>query len=188
MKPAAARLLGLSALAAAVALTGSACVIDLGDDDTTCAGAIALTLVVDPSTLVCRELPFTCGCGDCPPGDPSDPQPTWAPCQTSCTGLSSNECAATPGCRTAWDHACLVTDAICTLPDPYFGCFGVDATGPVQGACEGLDAVECSRHDDCLATYQRDARCGNQIDDDADGIVDEPDECLTFTLCMNEQR
>ena len=43
-----------------------------------------------------------------------------------------------------------------TLPSVTVTTTPETATGPVQGSCEGLDAWECSRHDDCLATYSPD--------------------------------
>ncbi|HVV85155.1 MAG TPA: hypothetical protein VHE35_18970 [Kofleriaceae bacterium] len=173
-----------------------ACVIDLGGDDggdddgVVCAGAPINTLRVDPDDLVCKEAQITpcddpCGC----PLPPQDDSSTWAPCQSQCTGLDSQTCMATAGCRAAWDHTCLLTDALCNLPDNgYYGCFAVDTTGPVEGSCEGLDAQECSRHDDCMATYRRDERCSNQVDDDGDGVIDEPDECLQFGVCLADMR
>ena len=184
----------------ALALAPTACVIHLGDDDdepvpcaTTgdgTAGAPFGTFVIDPSTLTCVEATFPCDgtCGPCDlPGGPTSP--SWAPCQSQCTGLDEQTCASTPGCRQAWDFQCMLTDAICTLPDNgYFGCFAVDTTGPEQGACDDLDAETCSRHDDCMALYRRDERCSNAIDDDRDGSTDEPDECLSLGLCMDEQR
>lgn len=188
--PRAVRTASSSVLALACALAAGGCILHLGDDDDTkcpaladgTAGAPAGTSLLDPGDLVCKEVFFGGGCGI-----PED-VPTWADCQTQCTGLSSDACAAAPGCRQAWDEICLLTDAICTLPDPYYGCFAVDKTGPVQGSCANLDAEECSRHDDCMGTYRRDERCGNQTDDDFDGIVDEPDECLSFGTCVEEFR
>jgi len=176
-------------LALALAAGASACVLHFGDDDL-CAGdqpvfAIAASQLLNPETLACQEFGAPpCTCGDCaePP-----PIPTWGSCQSPCTGLDEQGCAITVGCRAAYDEVCLLTDAICTLPDNgYYGCFAVDTTGPIAGACDNLDAFECSRHDDCLATYRRDDRCANMQDDDLDGLVDEFDECLRFGTCMAE--
>ncbi len=171
------------------------CIIDFGGDDEPCAqdlpagtaGAPISTLRLDPETLVCRQVDLGCGgCGPC--AQPSAVEiNTWAECQTQCTGLDIAVCGQTAGCRQTWDEQCLLTDALCTLPDGgYLGCFAVDTTGPVQGACDGLAAQECSRHDDCLGTYRRDERCANGVDEDFDGAIDEPDECLTFGLCIDE--
>lgn len=177
-----------AALALALACGGCILHLDDKDDDTTClgegtAGAPVGTFLLDPSDLVCKEVGFDLGCG----GDPGE-FPTWAQCQSQCTGLGASQCDATPGCRQAWDEICLLTDAICPIPDPYYGCFAVDTTGPVQGACANLDALECSRHDDCIGTYRRDERCSNGTDDDFDSFIDEPDECLRFGTCIEEFR
>jgi hypothetical protein len=191
------RLVRTAALAVVLLALAPACVLHLGDDDEPdpckplpagTAGAPIGTFAVNPETLQCEEAAFPCNdtCGACEDPDGSS---TWAPCQSQCTGLDVETCALTAGCRQAWDELCLLTDAICTLPDGgYYGCFAVDLTGPVQGACNRLAAQECSRHDDCLATYRRDERCGNQVDDDFDGIIDEPDECLAFGTCLGELR
>lgn len=190
MVTALARRLPSTVLALALATGTPGCVLNLGDDDP-CAGDAAVagfvitTVLLDPATLTCHDFGGSpCGCGGCPE---TPPIPTWGSCHSTCTGLDPQTCSTTAGCRAAWDHVCLLTDAICTLPDNgYYGCFAVDTTGPIQGACDGLDALECSRHDDCLATYRRDQRCANRLDDDGDGIIDEPDECLSFGLCMAE--
>lgn len=176
-----------------LALASSACIIHLGDDDLppVCgddgAGDVAGTLLVDPETLACVEFGFgggNCGCVPCP--EPLPPIPSWGACQSQCTGLSEIACDNTVGCRSTYDHACLLGDGLCTAFQPFLGCFAVDQTGPIQGACEGLGALDCSRHDNCLATYRDDGLCGNGRDDDNDGQVDEFDECRRFGVCMPE--
>ena len=188
--------LRLPSLALLLALPLGACVLHLGDDDDVpCAGTntggaagdVAGTLLVDPSTLACVEFGFgTCNdsCGPCP--EPLPPFPSWGACQSQCTGLSEIACTNTPGCRTTYDDACLRTDGPCPLLTPFLGCFAVDTSGPIQGACDGLDAFECSRHDDCLATYRDNGLCSNGLDDDRDGLVDDLDECKQFAVCMAE--
>jgi hypothetical protein len=178
-----------------LAFAPAGCVLHLGDDDEPLpckpvpegtAGAPAGTQAVNPETLRCEETFVPCNdtCGVC---DDPDGSSTWAPCQSQCTGLGVAECGLTPGCRQAWDELCLLSDAICPLPDGgFYGCFAVDLTGPVQGECRGLAAQDCSRHDDCLATYRRDERCSDRQDDDFDGVIDEPDECLTFGTCLSD--
>jgi hypothetical protein len=69
---------------------------------------------------------------------------------------------------------------------PYLGCFAIDSSGPAAGACANLGAFECSRHDDCAATYRDGGLCGNGLDDDRDGQVDERDECHAFATCLAE--
>ena len=96
-------------------------------------------------------------------------------------------CIGTSACRTAYDHACLLTDGPCPALTPFLGCYPVDTSGPVQGVCEGLDVWECSRHDDCLATYSPGPSCSDGFDNDGDGVIDDSDECTKeFRLCMPE--
>jgi hypothetical protein len=190
--PAAASLLRLARLlpALALAVASGACVLHLGDDDSdggVCAAAdVAGTLLVDPETLACTEFTFGgCGpCGPCP--EPLPPIPSWGACQSQCTGLPEVACDQTDGCRSAYDHACLTGDGPCTAFQPFLGCFAIDSTGPAPGSCAGLDAFQCSRHDNCLATYRDDGLCGNGRDDDRDGQVDEADECRRFGVCLPE--
>ncbi len=187
----------LSALPAlALCLASSACVLHLGDDDQpqTCgaedgggAGDVAGTLLVDPNTLACTEFGFggTCGlCGPCP--EPLPPIPSWGACQSQCTGLSEIACDQTAGCRTTYDHNCLLGEGDCIAFQAFLGCFAIDNTGPALGPCEGLDAFECSRHENCLATYLDNGLCNNGRDDDGDGQIDEADECRRFGVCLPE--
>ena len=181
MAPRVRRLVDLGlALTAALGLT--ACLIHLDDDEPCASFAIQATLLVNPETLACEDHTPLCGCGGCD----DEAVPTWGFCQSQCTGLGPDACATTAGCRQAWDHGCLLTRELCTLPDPFYGCFAIDTTGPVGGTCEGLGAQECSRREGCAATYSRDERCSNGADDDDDGAIDELDECLTFTACIDE--
>jgi hypothetical protein len=190
-----ARLASALALASILAAGAGACVLHLGGDDdgSTCAlddsgaaGDVAVTLLLDPETLACVQVGFG-GCGPCEPcPEPFPPIPTWGSCQSFCTGLAEGECARTDGCRTAYDHDCLLGEQPCPSLTPYLGCFAVDTTGPIGGACEGLAAFDCSRHDDCLATYDDNGLCGNGLDDDRDGQIDESDECRAFVQCLPE--
>lgn len=178
-------------------LASGACVIDLGGgDDEPCgfaengggapAADIAGTLLIDPETLTCTEFGFGgCGtCGPCP--EPLPPIPSWGACQSQCTGLGELACVEAAGCRTAYDHNCLLGEGPCTAFQPFLGCFAIDASGPAGGACDQLGAFECSRHDDCLATYRDSGLCSNGRDDDGDGLVDEGDECRSFGVCLTE--
>lgn len=141
---------------AALLVTG--CTIYLGDDDADDVpcdyGAIAPLRLINPSNLACEE--FSGGCPDwCGPCalEADEPIPTWGTCDSGCATLDELTCATEPGCRAAHDWACWTGDGECTAEVSYLGCFAVDTTGPVQGTCEGLDAFECSRHDDCLALH-----------------------------------
>lgn len=144
----------------ALALTLPACTIYWGDDDDVYCPATAgdqnglaapIAGQVNPWTLECEYYGGGGGCSTLE--EDRAPPPTWGYCESQCTGLDETACVNTSGCRTAYDHNCLLTDGPCPLFTPYLGCFAVDMTGPVQGSCEGLDALECSRHDDCLSTY-----------------------------------
>jgi hypothetical protein len=147
----------------ALALTLPACTIYWGggDDDIFCR-AVAVDSEtglaapapgqVNPWSLECEY--YYGGGGGCYGAEADLAQPpTWGYCDSECTALGEAECAGTSGCRTAYDHACLLTDGPCPALTPFLGCFAVDMTGPVGGNCEGLDGFECSRHDNCLSTY-----------------------------------
>lgn len=146
-----------------------ACVIYFDDDDPPpCAyGADEPGYVPDPGylnpyTLQCETFggPYPCDdrCGPCPLADTAAgadlAQPSWGSCASSCRGLDEYSCGLTAGCRTTYDDYCLRGGGPCTAEVPFLGCQPVDMTGPIQGSCEGLDAWDCSRHDDCLATYR----------------------------------
>jgi hypothetical protein len=159
----------LAVLAVVLAST-SACTVYWGDDgdDIVCPqgdqeAGIADPGLVNPQTNQCEFFGTGgCGCGNpCPlagaEADALAPVPSWGSCASSCIGLGEQQCITTPGCRTAYDWGCLFTDALCPLETPFLGCYPTDTTGPVNGtSCEGLDAWECSRHDDCLGAYGRD--------------------------------
>ncbi|HVK78088.1 MAG TPA: hypothetical protein VM734_32495 [Kofleriaceae bacterium] len=142
----------LASLALLAALPG--CVIDFGgdDDDEPPPPCFAFLTpdegLVNPATLECQVF------GDECPGHGSGGPPTWGSCESPCRDLDESACLTTEACRATYDHACLYTDGPCPLLTPFLGCQPVDATGPERGpACLGLDAWECSRRDDCLATY-----------------------------------
>lgn len=194
---AALRLASVLACGLVLAVASGGCVIQLGDDDDggTCdlptpAFDVAISTVIDPETLACVEVPWDgwCDdrCGPCPEPPTGGGLSTWGACQSHCTGLGEVECGQTGGCRTAYDHACLLGDGPCEAFTPFLGCFAIDNTGPAPGACEGLDAQECSRRDHCLATYRDSGLCGNGLDDDRDGLIDEADECRAFGVCLPE--
>jgi hypothetical protein len=153
------------AVPALLLLAAPACTIYWGgDDDIICpeldqAGAPQPGLL-NPWNLQCEYFGGG-GCGGCGACDLAEADaialPSWGSCASSCIGLDELQCAWTPACRTVYDDTCLLTDGPCPALTPFMGCFPVDETGPVQGECVGLDAWECSRHDDCLATYSPDA-------------------------------
>lgn len=192
LNPAAMRLAYLACASLALALT-PACTLHFGDDDDDyqCLAGAEYSLdpgLLDPDTLECQTFGGGCGCGPCPAAEADAiALPSWGSCASSCFGLDETGCTFTAGCRTAYDDACLFTDEPCPLLTPFLGCFPVDQSGPVQGSCEGLDVWECSRHDDCLATYSPGPTCRDGLDDDRDGVVDDSDECdLSFQRCAAE--
>ena len=157
-------------LSSFVSLTLSGCFLYFGGDDDDClfgggagetAGAPAPG-IRNPFTGQCEFFgggPFPCDdrCGPCPApaeapaGAPSsDPipggaaMPSWGFCESQCSVLFEGACLATEGCRGIYDPE-----------GRYSECWSVDLTGPIQGGvCDGLDAWECSRHDDCVAIHE----------------------------------
>ena len=94
-------------------------------------------------------------CGPCPDyGADIGAEPSWGACYDQCTGLDEATCLDTPACRGAYVDIC-PPNADCDLEGAiaFVECWAVDQTGPIQGECSGLDAWECSRHDDCVAYH-----------------------------------
>jgi hypothetical protein len=79
----------------------------------------------------------------------------WATCTGPCDGLSESACQAADGCRAVYVDDC----PFCDIYPPqltYVACWGTAPSGPVRGGgCQGLDAYDCSRHDDCSAVHWR---------------------------------
>lgn len=109
----------------------------------------------NPNTLACESLGG--GGGGCYPSSGAAPQafPSWPLCGHPCDSLDEGSCIGTPGCRAAYDHACVTGQGNCTSLQPFLGCYPVDTSGPIAGSCLGLDAFECSQHDDCGALYRQ---------------------------------
>ncbi|MGE0550840.1 MAG: hypothetical protein AB7O24_29705 [Kofleriaceae bacterium] len=108
----------------------------------------------DPQTGECHVQPATTSCT----GTTSNPFPDWAECYGArdCEGLDELSCRAEPGCRAAYTRPALLEVGPDGRPTggPWFeGCWEVAPSGPAQGSCAGLDAHECSRHDDCLSYF-----------------------------------
>lgn len=125
--------------------------------------ALAVEAFRNPDTGWCEDWWGGGGGGGCgavgdDPGAP-EPQPDWASCYGFCEGLGEADCLATPTCRAAYLDSGL--DADCAPGFDcggagFLGCWGTAPSGAIQGACEGLDAYQCSRHDDCTAHYVSD--------------------------------
>ncbi|MBL9014442.1 MAG: hypothetical protein JNL83_09705 [Myxococcales bacterium] len=90
-------------------------------------------------------------CAPCAGDDLGRPEPAalpdWASCQSACTGLTEAACVGQAGCQASYD---LAGSAAAT----FAGCFETAPSGPVSsGTCTGLDAHECTRHDNCATYY-----------------------------------
>jgi hypothetical protein len=76
--------------------------------------------------------------------------PDWASCSNDlCAGRTAAICAATAGCRLAF------TDAASTTAEErdFRSCLPAAPSDGTNGPCDGLDALACSRRDDCAALY-----------------------------------
>ncbi len=114
---------------------------------------------LDPSNGVCRFFDNGACSDSCAPCDDNgQPVPDWAPCESACDDLPVGTCMATPGCRAIY------------VGGDFYDCWAVAPSGPIHGGgCEGLDAYNCSRHDDCVASH-------------LDGTIDYP----PFASCAAE--
>jgi len=134
------------------------CNLYFGDDDDVCASAGGAdnkaALQRDPSTGQCVATgdPDCTTCGFCE-GTGADLD--WGTCSTTCSKLDEHTCKVTPGCYAAY------------LGGTFWECWETAPSGPVQGACTGLDAHQCSRHDDCVAYYSQSptsfVRCDDEV-------------------------
>lgn len=152
------------AAAIVVALVLSGCTLYWGhggdDDDDDClypaqGGAIPPAHSLrNPNTGLCEAIggdglcPERCG----PCAFETVPLPDWGACNSACEGLDETFCQATPACYAAYK-----LDPVTDGPPAFWGCWSTAPSGPAQGTCTGLDAYECSRHDDCIAVYAEDA-------------------------------
>ena len=108
-----------------------------GDGPGPACPALAL-LVRDPVTGACEEVS---GCGL------DEILLDRAVCASNCTALDPADCIAAAGC-----HAAYFVDA--SGAESFLGCWATASARPgATGACAGLDAVGCSRRDDCSMVY-----------------------------------
>jgi hypothetical protein len=87
-------------------------------------------------------------CSDEPPPDDGFGAPwydaDWGYCYFGCESLGESDCLAADGCRAIY------IDAM-----GFGACWSTALSGPIRGGgCVGLDAEECSRHDDCTALHE----------------------------------
>ena len=105
--------------------------------------------VRDPATTECIVLSNADGCSycfdSCLVGDTD--RFDYGRCFTACSGTIETDCLTRPNCRAAYAGA------------SFFMCLPTAPSGALHhGACDGLDAYECSRHDNCSAEYIRPTR------------------------------
>lgn len=105
----------------------------------------------DPYSGQCESVggydcPDTCGpCAYDTAG--ALPNQDWASCYSQCTGLSESTCLTTSGCQATYGGGLHQGSG-------FDGCYATAPSGPVStGTCDGLDAHECSRHDNCSLFY-----------------------------------
>jgi hypothetical protein len=92
--------------------------------------------------------------------------PDWASCESGCEWLAEGDCLAAAQCRGIYTRSFLPDsdgdgEADCAPESPdcgggqvYSECWGIAPSGPATGeSCYGLDAYNCSRHNDCIALY-----------------------------------
>lgn len=106
-----------------------------------------MDFVLDPQTGGCIEVSNRDGCMYCSTeghrcviADVHDLD--YADCRGTCLAVTEAGCLATDGCRAAYEDA------------RFIACWGTAPSGPVHtGVCIGLDAHECSRHDNCTSWF-----------------------------------
>jgi hypothetical protein len=147
-----------------------------GGDDDDCAFGGGQRLAVadsyrDPASGQCEQLGTggggggtTCDpCGICNPSPdqpPPEPQPDWALCDGSCSGLDEATCMDTSGCRAAYVSSCPEGTGCSETSVTYYACWPTAPSGPIEGGgCAGLDAQSCSEHDDCAAVHSAPYPC-----------------------------
>ncbi len=115
-------------------------------------------MLIDPSTNQCDSFPLGggggCECEPCPGQSEgsADIIPSWAQCDSACTGLAEHACLATSGC-----HATYQSNAAGTS---FWTCDAVAPSDSATGACTTLDAQDCSTRDDCTATFSEGSSIG----------------------------
>ncbi len=143
----------------------------------------------NPETGQCESFGTWTECDDpcqpCPGTPETDAiaMPSWAYCDSYCEGLDELTCMSTAGCRAAYLDDCMGTDCADT-GKTFYACWGTDQSGAIQGGgCEGLDAWECSRHDDCSVIHYNN---GCLTAADAAGVPVECDPLGYFEACIDE--
>jgi hypothetical protein len=73
-----------------------------------------------------------------------------ANCVSSCSGLTEAQCLTTAGCHAAYLGK---PGPVGGEEDVFMACWEVAPPGAMTGACQGLDAATCERHDHCRSYY-----------------------------------
>ncbi len=165
------RITGVRLLALTVLLVTPGCQIyfgNHGDDDCVNGGAengiAPLVTLLNPESFQCED-PYPHNGGNCkdvggtprPRSNSDTSRPgseiDWAQCVSACTGLSENDCLRSDGCRALYNEGgSNCPNGSC---DFYDSCVGTAPSGPVRyGSCDGLNAYDCSLHDDCSVVRQ----------------------------------
>ena len=149
-------------IAFVVLLSGCDLYFSDGDDEPPCnygaieGAPIAPALYRNPATGDCQGFggyPCDDRCGPCPATDQA--LPDWGSCYSECEGLAEGACISAPGCFAAyWEYPSQDRQG------EYRACFQTAPSGPVGGTCAGLDAQQCSRHDNCSAHYNGEIGAG----------------------------
>lgn len=118
------------------------------------------TLLLDPASSTCietgdQDVCKFCGGARCVVGDAHSLD--LAPCR-ACGG-PEGDCLSRAGCRASYVNG------------EFLACVGTAPSGPVHdGACAGLGAYACSRHDNCTAWYVRSTGAPPVFDHCADEV------------------
>ncbi len=133
-----------------------------GNSDDVCTGGTnggaageGVEQLINPDTGSCQSFYFggggDCGCGPCSAGAPEEIPADWAQCSSGCNGLDQTSCEAATGC-----HAFFLDQSSSDGSTSYWECEAVAPNGPIETACDGLTAQDCSDHDNCISIYSSD--------------------------------
>ncbi len=142
-------------LACLLLVTGCDLYFTDGDDDCVSAPEVSPgTLLRNPDTGQCEAFGSGGGgcdsCGNCIDIDIAPP-PDWGSCFAGCESFDETSCVDQPGCRAVYDANSLTDEG-----PRFLECWAIAPSGPAAGSCEGLDAQQCSRHNNCSAFYDDD--------------------------------
>lgn len=130
----------------------------------------------DPVTGTCQDFSWGGDCGDpcapCPLAGAEIAQPDWAQCYGQCEGLNEATCTNTSGCRAIYNGS------------TFYECWGVAPSGPIESiSCTGLDAQECSRHDNCVAFHAPGTPIGSFMSCGPERMPQDPGSCVGEVTC-----